>query len=155
MPLDAPVVVVALFESGEGALQVVETVEALEPEKLLLEGADEPLRHTIGLGLADKGKARRPAEEGDPVLDVVGRAKASWSALQPRPRDSGLGQRSEAYVSVPASDRFDQSRSRGPNVHRPEQVSVRRTHVDAPRVERLDRRAVADGHDRGARQALA
>src|SRR3954451_21777526 len=43
----------------------------------LFEGADEPLRHTVGLGLADEGKARRQAEEGDLVLEGVGHKGAA------------------------------------------------------------------------------
>src|SRR5690349_19798261 len=118
--LQQPVLVIARDEGPDRNAKLLGIAENPAPHDLLLEGADEPLRHTVGLGLADEGKARRHAEEGDLVLDVVGRAKASGSALRRCPRDSGLGQRREAYVSVPASDRFDLPLSRGSNVRGPE-----------------------------------
>ena len=75
--LQQPVLVIARDEGPDRAANLLGIAEDPAPHDLLLEGADEPLRHTIGLGLADEGKARRHAEEGDLVLDVVGHKGAA------------------------------------------------------------------------------
>src|SRR3954452_13066459 len=65
--LQQPVLVVARDEGPDRGANLLGIAENPAPHDLLLEGADEPLRHTVGLGLADEGKARRHAEEGDLV----------------------------------------------------------------------------------------
>src|SRR3954462_3000905 len=75
--LQQPVLIIARDEGPDRAANLLGIAEDPAPHDLLLEGADEPLRHTIGLGLADEGKARRQAEEGDLVLDVVGHKGAA------------------------------------------------------------------------------
>src|SRR3954469_8186496 len=63
--LQQPVLVIARDEGPDRGANLLGIAEDPAPHDLLLEGADEPLRHTVGLGLADEGKARRHAEEGD------------------------------------------------------------------------------------------
>src|SRR3954469_3284963 len=75
--LQQPVLVIARDEGPDRGANLLGIAEDPAPHDLLLEGADEPLRHTIGLRLADEGKARRQAEEGDLVLDVVGHKGAA------------------------------------------------------------------------------
>src|SRR5690349_24585027 len=75
--LQQPVLVIARDEGPDRGPNLLGIAENPAPHDLLLEGADEALRHTVGLGLADEGKARRHAEEGDLVLDVVGHKGAA------------------------------------------------------------------------------
>src|SRR2546423_1362283 len=72
-----PVLVRARDEGPDRGANLLGIAEDPAQHDLLLEGADEPLRHTIGLGLADEGKARRQAEEGDLVLEGVGHKGAA------------------------------------------------------------------------------
>src|SRR4051812_32983180 len=62
--LQQPGLVIARDEGPDRGANLLGIAEDPAPHDLLLEGADEPLRHTIGLGLADEGEARRQAEEG-------------------------------------------------------------------------------------------
>src|SRR3954453_17988852 len=99
--LQQPVLVIARDEGPDRGANLLGIAEDPAPPDLLLEGADEPLRHTVGLGLADKGKARRQAEEGDLVLEGVGhkgaavvvaeQKAAGSSQLVPAQRDTPLG----------------------------------------------------------------
>src|SRR5436305_9815005 len=75
--LQQPVLVIARDEGPDRGANLLGIAENAAPHDLLLESADEALRYAIGLGLADEGKARRYAEEGDLVLDVVGRKGAA------------------------------------------------------------------------------
>src|SRR3954447_20463164 len=75
--LQQPVLVIARNEGPDRNANLLGIAENPAPHDLLLEGADEALRHTVGLGLADEGKARRHAEEGDLVLEVVGHKGAA------------------------------------------------------------------------------
>src|SRR3982750_73274 len=75
--LQQPVLVVARDEGPDRNANLLGIAENPAPHDLLLEGADEPLRHTLGLGLADEGKARRHAQEGDLVLEVIGHKGAA------------------------------------------------------------------------------
>src|SRR3954447_10429818 len=75
--LQQPVLVRARDEGPDRGANLLGIAEDPAPHDLLLEGADEALRHTVGLGLADEGKARRRAEEGDLVLEVVGHKGAA------------------------------------------------------------------------------
>src|SRR5205809_7397275 len=57
--LQQPVLVIARDEGPDRGANLLGIAENPAPHDLLLEGADEALRHTVGLGLADEGKARR------------------------------------------------------------------------------------------------
>src|SRR3954453_14968555 len=80
--LQQPVLVIARDEGPDRGANLLGIAEDPAQHDLLLEGADEALRHTIGLGLADEGKARRHAEEGDLVLEVVGHKGAAVVVAQ-------------------------------------------------------------------------
>src|SRR3982750_3154546 len=55
--LQQPVLVIARDEGPDRGANLLGVAENPAPHDLLLEGPDEPLRHTIGLGLADEGNA--------------------------------------------------------------------------------------------------
>src|SRR4029079_9115138 len=74
--LQQPVLVIARDEGPDRNANLLGIAENPAPHDLLLEGADEPLRHPVALGLSDEGKARRHAEEGNLVLKVVGHKAA-------------------------------------------------------------------------------
>ena len=70
MPFDAPALVVADAEVGEGLVELVDGREEAQPEQLLLERADEALGTAVALGRADEGGARLDAQEADLALEV-------------------------------------------------------------------------------------
>ena len=72
MALEDPVPVVLVLEGVEDAAEVLDGVEAPEPEQVLLEDADEALDSAVALGLADEGRRTLQAEEVELVLEVVG-----------------------------------------------------------------------------------
>lgn len=67
--LHEPSVVVAVLEGDEREAQVLDRGEGLDPEDLLLQGADEALGDTVALGLGDERRARPDAEEAELVLE--------------------------------------------------------------------------------------
>src|SRR5215210_2536863 len=88
--LQQPVLVIARDEGPDRGANLLGIAEDPAQHDLLLEGADEALRHTIGLGLADEGKARCHAEEGDLVLEVVGHKGAAVVVAEQK--DAGSSQ---------------------------------------------------------------
>src|SRR3954470_17066656 len=83
--LQQPGLVIARDEGPDRNANLLGSAEDPAPHDLLLEGADKPLRHTVGLGLADEGKARRHAEEGILVLEGVGHKAAAVVVGEQRP----------------------------------------------------------------------
>jgi hypothetical protein len=53
--LDDPSLVVGGLECEERQPQLLDGVEAADPEQILLQGPDEPLDTAVALGLADEG----------------------------------------------------------------------------------------------------
>jgi hypothetical protein len=51
-PADQPLGVVGLHEADYGLAELVDGVVQLDPQALLLEGADPPLDPSLGLGLS-------------------------------------------------------------------------------------------------------
>ena len=72
MALDEPVLVVVVAEVLEGPVQVFEVGEGVDPEKLLLEGAPEPLDAAIAFRSAGEGWAGGHAEESQFSLEGSG-----------------------------------------------------------------------------------
>jgi hypothetical protein len=75
--LDDPGAVVGLLEGVERLAQLLDGVEAADPEKVLLESPDEALDTAVALGLAHEGGRARDVEEGKLALEVVGDELAS------------------------------------------------------------------------------
>src|SRR3954469_15382695 len=82
--LQQPVLVIARDEGPDRNANLPGIAENPAPHDLLLEGADEALRHTIGLGLADEGKARRHARAGDLRLEGAGHKSAAVVVAGPK-----------------------------------------------------------------------
>src|SRR5688572_26574027 len=70
--LDDPGLVVDLLEPVQRHAQLLDGVEAADPQQVLLEGPDEALDTAVALGLAHESRRARDAEEGELALVVVG-----------------------------------------------------------------------------------
>src|SRR3954468_7764092 len=77
---EQPVLVVVDRELADAGAQLLERVEALDPEHLFLERLDELLDGAVGLGLVVKGRAAVDAEVVDLGL-VVRRAEAAAAVV--------------------------------------------------------------------------
>src|SRR3954447_9361534 len=97
---------------GCGRAAARSVVEALDPQRLLLEGLDELLDDAVGLGLVVKGWRAVDAEVGDLGL-VVGRAEAAAAVVAQLQAGRGAGlDRAEAVA-----DRLAQQVGGGEAVH--------------------------------------
>src|SRR5207245_10409664 len=68
---DQPLVVVALDKGPNDSAGLVERFEAMQPQALFLERADEALDDAVALRLADKRVAVRDAQPGELVAERV------------------------------------------------------------------------------------
>src|SRR4051794_12225333 len=85
MPLDDPGLVVGLPEPLQCQPQLLDRLEAPQPQQVLLERADEPLGAAVALGLADEGRRALHAEEADLPLEVVADVLAAVVVAEPQP----------------------------------------------------------------------
>jgi hypothetical protein len=67
--LDEPLLVVAILEGEERQAQGFDGIEALDPEELFFERADEPFGAPVALGLADEGGTAGDPEEAQLGLE--------------------------------------------------------------------------------------
>jgi hypothetical protein len=99
VPLDQPRGVVAVDEAADGLAQLVDGVVQLDPQALLLEGADPALGAAVGLRLAQEGGVVGDAEPADRAQEVARAVRRSpvvsqqkrtasqlawWSVARPR-----------------------------------------------------------------------
>src|SRR5215210_8151886 len=80
---EQPTLVEVAGELADASAELVERVEALDPEDLFLEGLDELLDAAVGLGLVVVGRAAGDAEVIDLGLVVIG-AKARPAVVAQR-----------------------------------------------------------------------
>jgi len=73
VPLDEPGAVVALDEAGHGLAELLDGVVQLDPQALLLEGADPAFGAAVGLGFTQERRVVADAEPGQGAGEV-GRA---------------------------------------------------------------------------------
>src|SRR4051812_30368261 len=85
MPLDDPGAVVGLPEPLQCQAELLDRLEAPQPQQVLLQGADEPLGASVALGLADEGGRAPHAEAADLPLEVVADVLAAVVVAEPRP----------------------------------------------------------------------
>src|SRR5215216_91978 len=71
VPLDDPGLVVGLPEGEECQAQLLDGVEAADPQQVLLQDPDEALGAAVPFRLADEGGRAFEAEEPDFGLEVV------------------------------------------------------------------------------------
>jgi hypothetical protein len=89
VPLDEPGRVVGIAELEQRLAQFLDRVEGPHPEQVLLQGADEALGAAVALGRADEGGRALGAEEGEFLLEGIGKASdmywLPWSWRTERP----------------------------------------------------------------------
>jgi hypothetical protein len=85
MALDDPGLVVDLLEPVQRQAQLLDGVEAADPQQVLLEGPNEALDTAVALGLAHESRRARDAEEGERALVVVGDELAAVVVASFRP----------------------------------------------------------------------
>src|SRR3954471_13404337 len=85
MPLDNPGLVVGPLEGEQRPAQLLDGLEAPQPQQVLLERTDEPLGAAVALGLADEGGRALEAEEADLGLEVVADVLATVVVAEPQP----------------------------------------------------------------------
>jgi len=83
-PPDDPVVVEAVREVAQGAVELGDGAESAKPEQLFLQGADESLDAAVSLGLAYEGRARPDADGPQLVLEGVRDELAAVVVAEPR-----------------------------------------------------------------------
>ena len=86
MALDEPGAVVALDEAGHGLAELLDGVVQLDPQALLLEGADPAFGAAVGLGLAQNaGLSLMPSQASEPVKWAERYCgPQSWRSARPR-----------------------------------------------------------------------
>ena len=108
--LEDPAPVVLVLEGVEGAAEVLDGVEAPEPEQVLLQDADEALDAAVALGLADERGRAFEAEEVELALEVVGDELAAVIVAEPGAGGDGFAERAEAvapcavFLTAPPSE---------------------------------------------------
>jgi len=70
--VEDPAPIVLVLERVQGPPQVLDGVEAPEPEQVLLQVANEALDAAVALGLADECRRAFEAEEVELLLEVIG-----------------------------------------------------------------------------------
>src|SRR5713226_7977964 len=83
VPFDQPLLVVGATEAADGSAQLVERLEALDPQHLLLERLDRLLGAAVRFGLVVEGGGSGDAEVGDLGL-VVLRSEARAAVVAER-----------------------------------------------------------------------
>src|SRR5918994_4908083 len=90
--LDDPGLVVAPLELQQGQAQLLDGLEAMQPQQVLLQRADEALDAAVALGLAHESRRARDAEEGELALVVVGDELAAVVVAHPQAACDALGE---------------------------------------------------------------
>src|SRR5688500_7958784 len=106
MPLDDPALVVDLPEGDQSQPQLLERVEAPDPQQVLLQHADEALRTTVALGLAHEVRRARDAEDADLGREVVADVLASMVVAELEAGGDTVGEGAEA-LAHPPPDRLE------------------------------------------------
>ena len=106
MPLDDPALVVGVLEREQRLAQLLEGVEAANPQEVLLQHADEPLGAAVTLGLTDEGRRACEAEEADLTLKVVAHVLGAVIVAQSEAMGDVLGERAEALAHA-LTDRLE------------------------------------------------
>src|SRR3954453_21613106 len=97
VPLDDPGLVVGLPEGEECQAQLLDGVEAADPQQVLLQHPNEALGAAVALRLADEGRRALDAEEADLGLEVVADVLTAVVVAEPKAGSDALG---EAAVAL-------------------------------------------------------
>jgi hypothetical protein len=95
VPLDDPALVVGLPEHEQRQAQLLEGVEAADPQQILPQHPNKPFGAAIALWLAHEGRRALDAEEADLDLEVVAHALASMIVAELQAGGAALGKATE------------------------------------------------------------
>ena len=98
MPLDDPGLVVGLPEGEECQAQLLDGVEAADPQQVLLQHPNEALGAAVPFRLADEGRRAFDAEEADLGLEVVADVLAAMVVAEPKAGSDALGEAAMALA---------------------------------------------------------
>src|SRR4029077_15629415 len=96
VPLDDPALVVGLPERLERQAQLLDRVEAANPQEVFFQHPDEALGAAIAFGLAHEGWRALQAEEADLALEMVADILRPMIVTEREARGDVLGERAEA-----------------------------------------------------------
>jgi hypothetical protein len=96
MARDDPGPVVGVLEGVERLPQLLDGLEAADPEQVLFERPNEAFGAPVALGLADEGGRRRDAEEGELALEVVGNELTAVVVTELEAMGDSIGEAAEA-----------------------------------------------------------
>lgn len=71
MPLDEPLFIIETQPVMESETKILHGLERAHPQELLLERANEPLRHSIAFRGTDKRRTRHDPEKPEFSLEIV------------------------------------------------------------------------------------
>src|SRR4051795_8160327 len=98
VPLDDPGLVIGLPEGEECQAQLLDGVEAADPQQVLLQHPNEALGAAVALRLADEGRRAFDAEETDLGLEVVADVLAAMVVAEPKADSDALGEAAMALA---------------------------------------------------------
>src|SRR3954453_10302997 len=92
VPLDNPALVVGLPEGEECQAQLLDGVEAADPQQVLLQDPNEALGAAVPFGLPHEGRRALDAEEADLGLEVVAHVLTPMVVAEPKAGSDALGE---------------------------------------------------------------
>src|SRR4051794_21818913 len=92
MPLDDPALVIGPLKREQRHTQLLDGVEAADPEQILLQHANKPLGAAVALRFAHKGRRALDAEEAELGLEVVADVLASMIVAELQAGGDALGE---------------------------------------------------------------
>src|SRR4051794_473559 len=95
MPLDDPALVIGPLEREQRQTQLLDGVEAADPEQILLQHANKTLGAAVALRFAHKGRRALDAEEAELGLEVVADVLASMIVAELQAGGGALGESAE------------------------------------------------------------
>ncbi len=112
---DQPGCIVGVLERQQGLTQFFDRFEVSYPEKVLLQGADEPLGTAVALGRSDEGRRTLDAEECDLLLEMLGHVLRPVVMAHRETTGAALCEPAEMPAHALA-DRFQRLEAGGPRV---------------------------------------
>src|SRR4029453_3605743 len=98
MPLDDPALVVGPLEREQRQTQLLDGIEAADPEQVLLQHANKSFGAAVALRLAHEGRRALDAEKADLDLEVVAHVLASVIVTELETGSGAFGEAAEALA---------------------------------------------------------
>jgi hypothetical protein len=100
VPLDEPGAVVAVDEAGHGLAELLYGVVQLDPQALLLEGADPAFGAAVGLGFTQERGVVADAQPGQGAGEGAERYWGPQSCRSARPRATSASRRPQRSMTA-------------------------------------------------------